>query len=176
MIGGLQTNKCKALASKVANLWCVSSVDTAKKANELEKGRKRLAEQESLGDKLRVLVQVNTSGEESKGGVEPKEASELCRHVREQCPSLQLAGLMTIGAIGRSREAASGAAMNEDFVRLRETRDQVAGELGMEASELALSMGMSSDFEAAIAQGSDEVRVGTTIFGERPAKKDAKIV
>ncbi|EME41615.1 hypothetical protein DOTSEDRAFT_90415 [Dothistroma septosporum NZE10] len=176
MIGGLQTNKCKPLASKVPNLWCVSSVDTAKKANELEKGRKSLAETASLTEKLRVLVQVNTSGEESKSGVEPREATELCKHVRERCPSLQLAGLMTIGAIARSREASSAEAMNEDFVTLRETRDKVAGELGMETSELALSMGMSSDFEAAIAQGSDEVRVGTTIFGERPAKKDAKIL
>lgn len=176
MIGGLQTNKCKPLASEVPNLWCVSSVDTAKKANELEKGRKSLAEKESLTDKLRVLVQVNTSGEESKSGVEPKDAPELCRHVREQCPSLQLAGLMTIGAIARSQEASSAEALNEDFVALRETRDKVAIELGIEKDELKLSMGMSQDFEAAISAGSDEVRVGTTIFGDRPAKKDAKIL
>ena len=65
--------------------------------------------------------------------------------------------------------------MNEDFVVLRETRDKVATELGIDIKELELSMGMSSDFEAAIAQGSDEVRIGTTIFGDRPAKKDAKI-
>ncbi|KAI5361035.1 Putative pyridoxal phosphate homeostasis protein [Septoria linicola] len=176
MIGGLQTNKCKPLASEVPNLWCVSSVDTAKKANELEKGRKSLAEKESLTEKLRVLVQVNTSGEESKSGVEPKDASELCKHVRDQCPSLQLAGLMTIGAIARSQEASSAEALNEDFVTLRETRDKVVGELGIEKEELKLSMGMSQDFEAAISAGSDEVRVGTTIFGDRPAKKDAKIL
>ncbi|KAF7192339.1 Pyridoxal phosphate homeostasis protein [Pseudocercospora fuligena] len=178
MIGGLQTNKCKKLASQVPNLYCVSSVDTSKKADELEKGRKSLAEQakENLSEKLRVLVQVNTSGEESKSGVEPSEAPTLCRHVREKCPSLQLAGLMTIGAIARSREASGPDALNEDFVALRETRDKVAKELGMEQSELELSMGMSQDFEAAISAGSDEVRVGTTIFGERPAKKDAKIL
>ncbi|EME76859.1 uncharacterized protein MYCFIDRAFT_53705 [Pseudocercospora fijiensis CIRAD86] len=178
MIGGLQTNKCKKLASQVPNLYCVSSVDTSKKADELEKGRKTLVEQakETLSEKLRVLVQVNTSGEESKSGVEPCEAATLCRHVREKCPSLQLAGLMTIGAIARSREASSPDGVNEDFFTLRETRDKVAKELGIERSELELSMGMSQDFEAAISAGSDEVRVGTTIFGERPAKKDAKIL
>lgn len=179
MIGGLQTNKCKKLAASVPNLYCVSSVDTAKKADELEKGRKSLIEQakEDLNEqKLRVLVQVNTSGEESKSGIEPAEASTLCRHVREKCPNLQLAGLMTIGAIARSKEASGPDALNEDFVALRETRDKVADELGLGKEELYLSMGMSSDFEAAISAGSDEVRVGTTIFGERPAKKDAKIL
>ncbi|KAF2167294.1 hypothetical protein M409DRAFT_66294 [Zasmidium cellare ATCC 36951] len=180
MIGGLQTNKCKPLAESVPNLFSVSSVDTAKKADALEKGRKALVEKS--GDevaeeqkRLRVLVQVNTSGEESKSGVEPHETTALCRHIREKCPTLRLGGLMTIGAIARSRESSSPDALNEDFVTLRETRDRVAGELGVEREELELSMGMSSDFEAAIAQGSDEVRVGTTILGERPAKKDAKI-
>ncbi|KAK4956392.1 hypothetical protein LTR10_005916 [Elasticomyces elasticus] len=155
MIGALQTNKCKPLAEQVANLYCVSSVDTAKKADALEKGRAALAEKQELSSKLRVLVQVNTSGEAEKSGVEP--------------------GLMTIGAIARSRESASADSVNEDFVALRETRDKVASELGVAAEDLELSMGMSSDFEAAIGQGSDEVRVGTTIFGERPAKKDAKV-
>ncbi len=175
MIGGLQTNKCKPLAEQVANLYCVSSVDAAKKADALEKGRTALAEKQELPNKLRVLVQVNTSGEDSKSGVEPDEAAELCRHVREKCPHLHLAGLMTIGAIARSQEASTSEGVNEDFVALRETRDRVASELGIDKTELELSMGMSSDFEAAISQGSDEVRVGTTIFGDRPAKKDAKV-
>jgi PLP dependent protein len=175
MIGGLQTNKCKPLAEQVANLYCVSSVDTAKKADALEKGRAALAEHQSLDNKLRVLVQVNTSGEENKSGVEPQDTTELCKHIRENCPHLHLAGLMTIGAIARSQEASGPDGINEDFVTLRDTRDRVVGDLGIDKSELELSMGMSSDFEAAIAQGSDEIRVGTTIFGDRPAKKDAKI-
>lgn len=175
MIGALQTNKCKPLAEQVANLFCVSSVDNAKKADALQKGRAALAEKQDLSNKLRVLVQVNTSGEAEKSGVEPGEAAALCRHVRDKCPQLQLAGLMTIGAIARSQQAATSDAVNEDFVALRETRDRVAEELGIKVEELELSMGMSSDFEAAISQGSDEVRVGTTIFGERPSKKDAKV-
>lgn len=177
MIGGLQTNKCKPLAEQVANLYCVSSVDSAKKADALEKGRAALLEREGAGElgPLRVLVQVNTSGEANKSGVEPDETATLCAHIREKCPHLRLAGLMTIGAIARSQAADSPEAVNEDFVVLRETRDKVAGELGVGKEELELSMGMSSDFEAAIRQGSDEVRVGTTIFGERPAKQDATI-
>jgi pyridoxal phosphate enzyme (YggS family) len=174
MIGGLQSNKCKQLAAEVPNLWCVSSVDSAKKANELEKGRKSLVEKDNDADKLRIMVQVNTSGEAEKSGVEPADTLALCKHVLESCPHLELLGLMTIGAIARSQGAAEGRE-NEDFVALRETRDQVAKELGWEEDRLELSMGMSKDFEDAIAQGSNEVRVGSEIFGERPAKKDAVI-
>lgn len=174
MIGALQTNKCKPLAEQVPNLWCVSSVDTAKKADALEKGRAALAEKQELTEKLHVLAQINTSGEAEKSGVEPKDATELCKHIREKCPHLQLNGLMTIGAIARSK-ASTPETENEDFVTLRHVRDQVAKDLGIEAKDLELSMGMSSDYEAAINQGSDEVRVGTTIFGERPQRKDAKI-
>lgn len=81
---------------------------------------------------------------------------------------------MTIGAIARSK-ASTAETENEDFVRLREERDAVAKELGIDQEELELSMGMSDDFEAAIVAGSSEVRVGSTIFGERPAKADFKV-
>lgn len=175
-IGALQTNKCKPLAEQIPNLWCVESVDTGKKADQLEKGRAALCEKEREheGVPLRVFVQVNTSGEEEKSGVEPGGAADLCRHVREKCPHLKLQGVMTIGAIARSKEAKEGSE-NEDFVRLREVRDQVVKDLGIQENDLELSMGMSEDFESAIRCGSDEVRVGSTIFGERPAKGDAKI-
>ncbi|KAI4182548.1 MAG: hypothetical protein LQ346_006560, partial [Caloplaca aetnensis] len=174
-IGALQTNKCRPLAEQVPNLWCVESVDAAKKADQLQKGREALCQRE--GDEippLRVFVQVNTSGEAEKSGVEPEGAAALCRHVREKCPRLRLQGLMTIGAIARSQGVAEGKE-NEDFITLREVRDRVAGELGVGEEELELSMGMSEDFESAIRCGSNEVRVGSTIFGERPAKKDAKV-
>lgn len=81
---------------------------------------------------------------------------------------------MTIGAIARS-QATTAENENEDFETLREQRDLVAKELGLSPESLELSMGMSEDFEGAIAQGSSEVRVGSTIFGQRPAKSDAKI-
>lgn len=174
MIGGLQSNKCKQLAEQIPNLWCVSSVDSEKKANELEKGRRALLEKDCDAQKLRVMVQVNTSGEEAKSGVEPADAVTLCRHIIEKCPHLELLGLMTIGAIARSKET-TPENENEDFVCLRDTRDKVAEDLGWDKSKLELSMGMSADFEGAIKMGSDEVRVGSDIFGERPQKKDAVV-
>ena len=80
---------------------------------------------------------------------------------------------MTIGAIARSKAAAEGEE-NEDFRVLREERDRLQVELERELGEkkLELSMGMSEDFEQAMSMGSDEVRVGSTIFGERPKKED----
>jgi uncharacterized pyridoxal phosphate-containing UPF0001 family protein len=125
-----------------------------------------------------VFVQVNTSGEENKAGVDPLTgAVPLARFIREKCPRLKLQGVMTIGAIARSK-ATTPETENEDFVCLRETRDRIVRELGLQGddAELELSMGMSEDFEGAIKLGSDEVRVGTTIFGERPPKSEAKVV
>ncbi|KAG5984192.1 hypothetical protein E4U55_005732 [Claviceps digitariae] len=81
---------------------------------------------------------------------------------------------MTIGAIARSK-ATTAESKNEDFVALTEQRDLVSRELGLEEGRLELSMGMSEDFEGAVAMGSGEVRVGSTIFGQRPARADAKI-
>ena len=184
-IGGLQTNKCKALAEQVPNLWAVESVDAIKKADALEKGRRALSEkcdgeqapngEDQPPEKLRVFVQVNTSGEENKSGAEPgDEVVELCRHVWEQCPHLQLQGLMTIGAIARSVAAKEGAE-NEDFAKLKEEKAKVIEAIGLRETDFELSMGMSADFEDAIRQGSDEVRIGSTIFGERPLKAEATI-
>lgn len=175
-IGGLQSNKCVTLARDVRGLWAVESVDTEKKAKLLNKGwaeRWAIGEEQAANDgverKLRVFVQVNTSGEENKSGVEPGEPTvALCRYIQEKCPQLQLQGLMTIGAIARSK-ATTPENENEDFMCLRETRDRVVKELGT-GDELELSMGMSEDFEGAITLGSDQVRVGSTIFGSRPPK------
>ncbi|KAI4859778.1 hypothetical protein F4820DRAFT_141372 [Hypoxylon rubiginosum] len=180
-IGGLQSGHCKNLA-KIPNLWCVSSVDTEKKAQLLDKHRGELLSSFSSSTpdvptpaKLNIHVQINTSGESSKSGCEPGAAAvSLCRAV-EAAPHLHLLGLMTIGAIARSVATTPGNE-NEDFVRLREQRDLVAAELGLEGDrELELSMGMSEDFEGAVAMGSGEVRVGSTIFGARPLKSEAKI-
>lgn len=173
-IGGLQSNKCKQLARECKNLWAVESVDSEKKAKELEKGR---AEADRAYGPLRVFMQVNTSGEDSKSGVDPtsEELLKLCKFIRDDCPHLKLQGLMTIGAIARSK-ATTAEMENEDFETLHSVRDKLATELDMKPEDLELSMGMSEDFEAAIKQGSDEVRVGSTIFGERPPKKEAKVV
>lgn len=104
-------------------------MDTTKKADQLQKGREALCEREEIYKEtpLLVFVQVNTSGEEEKSGVEPGDAAELCRHIMEKCPRLKLQGLMTIGAIARSQGVAEGKE-NEDFITLRDVRDRVAGE------------------------------------------------
>ena len=165
---------CKPLG-RIPNLFCVSSVDTLKKAQLLNKARGDLLANSPATPKLNVHVQVNTSGEDAKSGCQPgADTVALCRAVLETCPNLNLLGLMTIGAIARSK-ATTPENENEDFVTLREQKDLVERELSLEGGRLELSMGMSEDFEGAIALGSGEVRVGSTIFGERPAKADAKI-
>lgn len=108
--------------------------------------------------------------------------ANLAVHVIKECPRLRFEGLMTIGSLELSIHA-SEAEKNADFERLKETRDILKGYLertlgetyrsswGEEGSgRLLLSMGMSSDFETALKAGSDIVRVGTGIFGQRAPK------
>ncbi|KAF6809636.1 UPF0001 protein [Colletotrichum sojae] len=179
-IGGLQSSMCDRTQFSppfllLDHLFCVSSVDTLKKAQLLNASRGDLIASDSGVEPLGVHVQVNTSGEESKSGAAPgEETVALCRAVEEECPSLRLLGLMTIGAIARSK-ATTPENENEDFLCLRDQRDLVARELGFDR-ELELSMGMSEDFEGAVKLGSGEVRVGSTIFGERGPKSEAKIL
>ncbi|KAI5462243.1 hypothetical protein BGZ63DRAFT_423526 [Mariannaea sp. PMI_226] len=173
-IGGLQSGHCKSIA-KIPNLFCVSSVDTSKKAQLLNTTRGNLISSQPDAPKLSVHVQVNTSGEDAKSGCAPgDETVALCREIIETCPNLNLIGLMTIGAIARSK-ATTPDNENEDFLTLTEQRDLVERELGLSQGSLELSMGMSEDFEGAVRLGSGEVRVGSTIFGQRPARADAKI-
>ena len=160
-IGAIQTNKLKALA-RVPNLFAVETLDSSRHADalntavqaalaghsqqsmeSLESGNSRGMGSSGSGraEPLRVFVQVNTSGEDSKHGVEPEAALALARHITEQCPALRLAGLMSIGS------ASADPAL--DFTRLAEVARQVAEALG--AGPLELSMGMSSDFEAAVS-------------------------
>jgi PLP dependent protein len=165
---------CKTLG-KIPNLFCVSSVDTLKKAQLLNTARHTAIQADTSLPKLSIHVQVNTSGEEAKSGCAPgQDTVDLCKSIIETCPNLHLLGLMTIGAIARSK-ATTAETENEDFVNLREQRDLVTKELGLDEGRLELSMGMSEDFEGAITMGSGEVRVGSTIFGERPMKADAKL-
>lgn len=155
-IGHLQSNKAKQLLTNVSNLYMLETVDTVKLANVMDKA---VANAE-WDRKLNIMVQVNTSGEESKFGVNPGDVLSLCRHVHTECSNLQLAGLMTIGMPDYTSRP-------ENFECLQECRAEVARELGIEADTLELSMGMSGDFEQAIEMGSTNIRVGSTIFGAR---------
>ena len=157
-IGRLQSNKVKMLLSGVPSLAAVETVDSAKLARRLNRVRGEIA---PGGDPLGVMVQMNTSGEASKaglGGVE--ECVELASLVAgDECPALRLDGLMTIGEQG-SRGC---------LEQLVECRSQVCAALAVPPDALELSMGMSGDFELAVELGSTNVRVGSTVFGARPA-------
>ncbi|KAA1101648.1 hypothetical protein PGT21_026870 [Puccinia graminis f. sp. tritici] len=171
-IGALQSNKCKILGA-IPNLFAVETVDSLHKAQLLEKSRSGLASSVQVNP-LEVYLQVNTSEEASKAGFitpsnEPILSSNLhstAKYIKEECRWLKLAGLMTIGSIGQSK---SDQGTNKDFERLVQLRDQLSESLG--GLELGLSMGMSADFALAIKMGSDNVRVGSSIFGERPPFK-----
>lgn len=162
-IGHLQSNKAKPLVGQVANLWMVEAVDSTKLADRLQAAAAAVLEKERKGVPLKVLVQVDTSGEDTKSGVTAEEAVEMAQHILANCPALQFAGVMTIGAPGDLT----------CFDKLVEARQRIASATGLEAASLELSMGMSGDFEEAIARGSTNVRVGSSIFGERsyPATK-----
>ena len=148
-IGPIQSNKTRAIAEQFD--W-VQSVDRLKIAE-------RLAEQRPADlPLLNVLLQVNVSGEESKAGVAPEEISELATAVA-RLPRLRLRGLMAIPApeMDIARQRMAFAQTNAMFRQLRED--------GLKLD--VLSMGMSDDLDAAIAEGSTMVRIGTAIFGAR---------
>ena len=141
---------------------------------------------------LNVMLQVNTSGETSKSGLAPLnmeldddgesdstqslEVADLASHIVSSCTKLHLLGVMTIGSYEASVDDTQP---NPDFETLRQTKDALEvlltqdypGARWGKDGKLLMSMGMSSDFEAAIKAGSDVVRVGTSIFGQRPKKQ-----
>ncbi len=148
-IGPLQSNKTRLVAESFD--W-VHSLDRLKIAE-------RLAEQRpDTLPPLQVCLQINVSGEATKSGVEPAAVAELAQRI-SALPRLRLRGLMAIPA--PSDDFAQQCA---DFRRLREIYQHLQ-HIGLTLD--TLSMGMSHDLEAAIAEGSTLVRVGTAIFGER---------
>jgi pyridoxal phosphate enzyme (YggS family) len=149
LIGPLQSNKTAAAAESFD--W-VQSVDREKIAVRLSAARP-----ESRGP-LSICVQVNISGEATKSGVHPNEAVGLAKAV-SVLPRLRLRGLM-----GIADPDAGDSAIRAQFRVLRRLFDELRGQ-GFDVD--TLSMGMSADLEAAIAEGSTMVRVGTAIFGER---------
>ncbi|MEY4592461.1 MAG: hypothetical protein RIR18_1356 [Pseudomonadota bacterium] len=155
LIGPLQSNKTRLVAELFD--W-VESVDRLKIA-------KRLSEQRPASlPKLQVCVQVNISGETSKSGCSPTEAATLCTELA-QLPRLQLRGLMAIPEPIEG-EIAQRAACHP----LRELFDRIKPTLPNPDSFDTLSIGMSHDLAAAIAEGATQVRIGTAIFGQRASK------
>ncbi|MNM75271.1 hypothetical protein D3C76_577650 [compost metagenome] len=145
-IGPIQSNKTKAIAEHFD--W-VHSVDRLKIAQ-------RLSEQRPSGlEPLNICLQVNVSGEDSKSGCEPRDLPALAKAVAA-LPNLRLRGLMAIPEPTDDRVAQEAA-----FASLRQLQESLG--LGLDT----LSMGMSHDLEAAIAQGATWVRIGTALFGAR---------
>ncbi len=163
-IGHLQSNKAKALCAGVPSLQAVETLDSVKLANLLNTAWG--ASPSSAARKLDVYVQVNTSGEETKHGVEPADAPALAQHVLSACPHLRFSGLMTIGMPDYTSRP-------ENFQCLSDCRTAVCAATGLAPEQVELSMGMSGDFEAAIEMGSTNVRVGSTIFGARDYSQKA---
>ena len=145
-IGPIQSNKTKPIAEHFA--W-VHSVDRLKIAQ-------RLSEQRPTDlPPLNICLQVNVSAEDSKSGCAPAELAALAQAV-SQLPNLRLRGLMAI-----PEPTDDVAAQRAAFARLRELRD------GLPLPLDTLSMGMSHDLDAAIAEGATWVRIGTALFGAR---------
>eukprot|EP00698_Gefionella_okellyi_P022963 TRINITY_DN7709_c1_g1_i1.p1 TRINITY_DN7709_c1_g1~~TRINITY_DN7709_c1_g1_i1.p1 ORF type:complete len:158 (+),score=36.02 TRINITY_DN7709_c1_g1_i1:385-858(+) len=153
MIGPIQTNKAKTLISQVPNLFMVETIHSAKLASALEKACVSVGRAP-----LNVLLQVNSSCEDTKSGVAAADAPALVKHIISQCPHLVFRGFMTIG---------SPSTPETDFKTLIECRAVAARENSLDEQSLELSMGMSSDMEIAVRMGSTNVRVGSTIFGAR---------
>ncbi len=152
-IGPIQSNKTRAIAESFQ--W-VHSVDRLKIAQRLNDQRP-----EALPP-LNIMLQVNISNEESKAGVTVDELEALASAV-ETLPNLVLSGLMAIPAASNDVRT-----QRDNFRRLREARDSLLTH-GLEQCQ-HLSMGMSNDFEAAIAEGATMIRIGTDIFGPREAR------
>jgi len=152
LIGHLQTNKA---AKAVALFDMVQSVDSLKLATALDRHAARSER------RLDILVQVNTSGAAQQSGVSPDALEPLIAQIAP-LPHLRLCGLMTIGA-----HSDEEAVVRASFSQLRQERDRLT-DLHIDGVELdCLSMGMSGDFEWAIAEGSSMLRLGSVLFGPR---------
>jgi len=150
-IGPLQSNKTRPIAQSFH--W-VHSLDREKIARRLSDARPATL------PPLQVCIEVNLSGEGSKSGVAPAELAALARQVAS-LPRLALRGLMAV-----PEPTTDVALQRRRFAELRALKDELAREgLALDT----LSMGMSADLEAAIAEGATIVRIGTAIFGERKA-------
>lgn len=149
LVGHLQTNKVKYIADFVGLIHSVDSVKLAGVVNEQAEKHNRVID---------VLVQVNTSGEDQKSGVEPEEAEELCREI-SLLKNVRLRGLMTIGMFTDDENVIreNFRTLKKLFNALKEKYDNFD----------YLSMGMTSDYRIAIEEGANMLRIGSAIFGYR---------
>ena len=151
LIGHLQTNKVRDALSIFS---LIHSVDSIRLAKEIDK------EALKAGKVQDILIQVNISGEASKFGVEPGAAESLAREIGIY-PNINIKGLMTIAPDAEDPEA-----VRPYFRALKELRDKINAVHCTSYALRILSMGMTNDFEIAVEEGSDMVRIGRAIFGK----------
>ncbi|MDR1953921.1 MAG: YggS family pyridoxal phosphate-dependent enzyme [Clostridiales Family XIII bacterium] len=154
MIGHLQRNKVKYIIDKID---IIHSVDSIRLAEEID--RRAVA----CGRMMDILIQVNTAGEESKFGVSAEDARPLIGEIIEKCRAIRVKGLMSIAPAADDPED-----VRKYFREVKEVYDLVSRDAdGERLTAEYLSMGMTHDFEVAVEEGSNLVRVGTGIFGAR---------
>ncbi len=150
LVGHLQSNKAKDAVVLFSLIHSIDKFSTAVKVDQ---------EAAKTGKIQKILVQVNTSEEASKSGIDAENSIELCRQIIS-LRNLELLGLMTIGPLGGDDRA-----VRSSFISLRNLLAKVNTFLGLELKEL--SMGMSSDYIIAVEEGATLLRIGTSIFGGR---------
>lgn len=150
LIGQLQTNKVR---QAIHHVHCIETVDRSSLVKALAK------ELPKQGKTMSVLVQVNVSGEEQKAGCAPEDAETLVREIMD-VPELTCDGLMTMAPLVDDPEET-----RPTFRGLRELRNRLQQATGLPLP--ILSMGMTNDFEVAIAEGATHLRLGRSIFGNR---------
>ena len=151
-VGHLQRNKVKYV---IGRFQLIHSLDSLRLAREINK---RGLREERVTD---LLVQVNTSGEDSKYGIDPEEAAGFCEKVSGM-EGIRVRGLMTMAPW-----VDDPGVLRESFSRLRELRDEIRGRDIANISMEHLSMGMSDDFEYAVEEGATILRLGRVLFGPR---------
>lgn len=152
VIGHLQTNKARDVARFASEFQALDSLRVAKELD------KRL---QAAGRTLDVLVQVNSSGEPQKFGVDPEAVEEFAIQV-QAFDALRVRGLMTLAVFSDDHEEVGAC-----FGRMQQVQERLRANDRVEATYDELSMGMSGDYELAIAHGATCVRVGQAIFGRR---------
>lgn len=152
-IGHLQSNKIKDILR--CNVTCIQSIDRLELAEKLH--QRLLADNK----KIDILIQVNTSSEESKFGIAPNKALDLVKAIAP-LSTLNIKGLMTIGLFSAETEKVRAC-----FKRLKQIQEEIKTLNIPNVTMNELSMGMSGDLETAIEEGATIVRVGTAIFGQR---------
>ena len=160
LIGHLQTNKVKYIIDKVSMIHSVDSLHLAKEIN------KRAAQHDLTMD---ILIQVNSAMEESKFGITTEETDQLIRDISQQCENIRIRGLMCIAPFEEDPDDA-----RPYFAEVKKLYDKYAEEQIERVDFKYLSMGMTNDFEAAIEEGSNLIRVGTAIFGYRDYRSEEK--